>query len=742
MPEYELEWATRQIKRTFARAIQRSIPKILAELVTNADDSYRRLVQAARQKGLESPIPDPAPVLILFERDKRRFSVIDRAEGLTDEEMKDRFVPYGVESADRGRGFRTRSLFGKGLRDVLFTQHHGQVKSVKGDRFYNCRFRWKKVANQEKPVIDIKPPTRVTKDLRTALDIPADGTLVEFQLAENVANPQPKKLLEDLQRFYMLRMITSSPHREVVLKVVGRRGQPVLEEAVAYRFPELTNTVQWQDELRTDSQLQIHVEGDVGVAEKEMTQGEVGYVEREGGLLVLDEDDAVLDLHLFGFDDDPAARRILGTLRLAGAGEYIRAKLNQAEPEEVLTETRDGFDKNHPFYRALRELVQPRLAPMVADLRRMGPEPKGRLSDRVRERHQQALDILNRLASQLLGKTARVPVLPSTLRTPPADGIAFVAEHISVQTGVVTPAALLVNTALVEASDIITVKSDGPEIAVWPDTLRVSGDEGSGDVTVKIIRVRSETPGVSGKITATWKETRASMDVTTTEREVVTPINGLEFQRDEYAVRVAATRNMRLFVDLDKIPLGSEISVVSDSAAVKVLDNRAVLTEKALVTPRVGAVEIAVKGVQLTRDTMLTAMHSRYVAGARVSVVRKKEDPQGRQGLFKDIKFLPIDRKVQSLFLADGIILINTKDPVNLRYFGDEPSEAVEKNVHCQVRLADLILNECLWILVSQALEGGRLDRRFPDNPEMDVRTYSDEQKFEIGPEIHKLFVT
>jgi hypothetical protein len=51
MPEIVLEFATRQIRRTFERAIGRSIAKILTELVTNSDDSYRRISEAAKQDG-------------------------------------------------------------------------------------------------------------------------------------------------------------------------------------------------------------------------------------------------------------------------------------------------------------------------------------------------------------------------------------------------------------------------------------------------------------------------------------------------------------------------------------------------------------------------------------------------------------------------------------------------------------------------------------------------------------------
>jgi hypothetical protein len=150
MPEYPLELATRQLRRTFERAIGKSIAKILTELVTNSDDSYKRLIRSGKKNSDQTVLEDPAPIIILFERTKKRLSVIDHAEGLSDKEMRDRFVSYGEESTDRAKGYKTRSLFGKGLRDVLFTQKHGQVKSIKNELFYNCRFRWKDASGRER----------------------------------------------------------------------------------------------------------------------------------------------------------------------------------------------------------------------------------------------------------------------------------------------------------------------------------------------------------------------------------------------------------------------------------------------------------------------------------------------------------------------------------------------------------------------------------------------------------------
>lgn len=740
MTEFELQFATRQVRRTFERAIGKNVVKILTELITNSDDSYRRIEQhEAGRRNLAGD--EPRPILILFERGRRRIAVVDNAEGLTDQEMQQRFVTYGQDSSDRSRGFRTRSLFGKGLRDVLFTQHNGQVKSIKGDHLFNCRFKWRDAAGNERPVIDIRPPARVTPDIREALRIPDAGTHVEFVLRDDVPNPQPDRLQEALSRFYMLRMINSSPHREVVMLVQGRGGS-LEERHLGYRFPNWEIQERFEDRLTTDLNSQVRVEGEIGVCAEEMTQGEVGYADREGGLLVLDEDDAVLDLHLFGFDEDPAARRIAGILRLIGAGEYIRTKLNLREPEEVLTETRDGFDKQHPFYRQLQVAIRPHLEPVVGRLRKLGPTPQVNLSERTRRRHQEALDILNQLASEMLGKQAPVPIVPVNRLIPPAEGIAFVNPHITIRSGIITPCALLINMGLVSPTDTVQLTSTSPDIRVQPAALSLAGESDAGAVTVKIVRLASESPGVTAHVTATWKQVNAQLEVTCTGRDVITPVNGLEFEREAYSVRIRARRSLRLFVDAATIPVGSEILWLAERQAVELSVPRISFKESDLITPKVGCIEANVIGKALVRDVIVSATCREYSAGTKVSVVKRTREDSSRGGLFRGYKFQPLERKVQTQFTPDGYILINTKDPVNFRYFGDDPGSAVEEYAHCQVRLADLILNECLQIMVSQALQTGHLDTRFPDNLDIDVRNYVDEKKFEIGPAVHAKFVT
>lgn len=203
-------------------------------------------------------------------------------------------------------------------------------------------------------------------------------------------------------------------------------------------------------------------------------------------------------------------------------------------------------------------------------------------------------------------------------------------------------------------------------------------------------------------------------------------------------------RNLRLFVDVQKVPIGAEIILTADGAEppLEISRTRTTVKTEHLVTANVAQVEFPVRGKKLCEGLMVSASHAEYVAGTTVSVTKKREQDKDRQGLFKGYKFQPLDRKLQTLWI-DGWVLINTKDPVNVRYFGDDPEkvgETIERNPDCQVLLAELMLNECLQIMVTQALDLGRLDRHFPNNPEIDVRNYVEAQKFEIGANIHTQF--
>ncbi len=736
MSEYPIEIQDRHITRMFSKAIGRSIYKILSELITNSDDSYG-IIEREELKTSESTSA-PCSIVIEFDRKRGHFTVIDNAQGLTDEEMKEKFVKYGGDSSDRDNGYKTRGLFGKGLKDVLFTQKFGQVKSIKNGIFYNCQFRCSKKNGSVKYSVNIKEGRKVDDKLRKALRIPGNGTRVEFALSDSMPKPQPDKLISRLSNFYMLRIINNNPNRQVLVRILtGRR----IEKQLRFDEPEaeIAKHVQFDMKLK-DGEI-IPVECDISVATTELPQGEVGIEERVGGLLVIDENHSVLDLNLFGFDDDPYARRLVGRVKLEGAGAYIRKKLNDLEPEELLTDTRDGLDKNNDLYRQLKNMLSPYISPIVAEQRRTQNTRKNNLSSKFKKRHEKAIEELNRVASDMLKGAAKLPIITENQMKPPEDGIGFLTSHVSIQTGIVTPLPLLINNSMLIPGERVEISCNNRDIAISPSSILIEPKKEAKDVSIKMLTIKSDYGNIEGEIVALWSGVEKRVKVNTIDREIITPLDGLQFEKEEYRVNLGSQRILKLFVDIKKIPIGSEIKIQADKGNIIIVSDVVIVTTENIISPDIAEVKVTVKAKEKGKDISLKAMNSKYVTGTSLSVKKKEDNKNGKGGLFNDYKFQDLTQRVQT-FYYDGDILINLKDPVNNRYFGDEPYQSVENEVYSQVRLADLILNECLQVMVSKALESGTLDRRFPDNLDVDVRTYVDEKKFEIGPVIHDLFVT
>ena len=374
--------------------------------------------------------------------------------------MVDAFVTYGGESRDRSSGARTRSLFGKGLRDVLFTQDDGMVRSIKEGRAFICKFRWRDKAGNEQPTVDVQAGPPVTAALRAAWGIPANGTRVQFRLASEVHVPQYDRLARLLENFYMLRVINGRADRLVTLRLRAARGGWD-ERRISYAPPAGAATTPLGTRAWTFPYegYSIGATLSLNAYEGQMVQGEQSYEEREGGILVVDEDDDVLDLTLFGFDEEPAAARLFGHLSLAGAGELIRAKLKADAPEEILTETRDGFDRRHAFYKELRGQLDPWLKPYVdAERERQGSRPSS-LSDETRRRHERAFDRLNNLAKQLLGQTTGPAPGPSSSRPHTDQPLEFRPARATIRTGSDRTLQLLVNTLRIEVGTPVHLTS-------------------------------------------------------------------------------------------------------------------------------------------------------------------------------------------------------------------------------------------------------------------------------------------
>jgi hypothetical protein len=735
MPEYDIAFDSKYIRRQFEKAVGRSVVKVLTEPVTNSDDSYERLKARGNDDG-----EGFGSIVIEFDRTKRVFAIVDQAEGMTAEAMHDQFVTYGQQSADRAAGMRTRSLFGKGLRDVLFTQERGIVQSVRDGKAYLCKFRLRSSSGEDRPVIDITKGPEVTEELRTAWGISRNGTRVEFRLNKDMPLPKADRLEADISRFYMLRPLLSRSDRMVILRVISRGGTE--DRVLKYHPPAAGATEPVADDAwRMDWEgQQINVSIELLAYTDELVQAERGLEEREGGLLVLDEDRTALDLTLFGYDRDPAAARFFGELRLDGVGRLIRERLAADRPEEILSETRDGFNQNVAFYRTLQDRLYKWLTPHVEKERaRRSGEPT-RLSRATRKRHAQAFEELNRVYRRLLGETAGTG--SGTDRKPLStdEALEFRWPSLMLQVGLPTVAQLLVNTTKVEPGSGVSISSSAPGV-LTPLVSEVFVPEPEDTNPTVVVGVRLETVRVGeAVVSASIGEEEAALACSVLEEEVPDLPAGLAFVPELATVPDGERTTLILYADLRVIDGEAPLAVESDNPRIEVIETH---PEWLALNAYIVRANVRVRGSGKGEEAILTARVGASRAEAYVRVSSKRE-PQRTGGHFRGFEFQHLARKLPAEIDSRGMVVINLAEPTNEMYFGqdaDIAAKAVENNKASATLLAELVLDQCLQAAVSEAYERGKLQIRFPRNPVTDISMHIAEERFGVGSSIHRLFV-
>ncbi len=123
-----------RIVELLAKATIKNLIDGIVELVTNSDDSYRRL----SGKG----IGRNGKILISVCREKgglcKRLIVEDFAEGMTKEELGKAII-FGAEVSGITEGKSVRGLFGRGLKETIIALGEGRIITRKNGRCTKTR---------------------------------------------------------------------------------------------------------------------------------------------------------------------------------------------------------------------------------------------------------------------------------------------------------------------------------------------------------------------------------------------------------------------------------------------------------------------------------------------------------------------------------------------------------------------------------------------------------------------------
>lgn len=734
MVEREVKFAPRYIKRKRSNAVGKNLSKTLTEPITNSDDSYRRLLFFGKKE--KSKV---FPITIYIDSQKRLVRIIDEAEGMTEKDLIEKFEVYGSDKSGASSGQGVRGIFGQGISDVLFYHSQGVIKSVKNGEAAICKFYEKR----NKPFIKTeKVKGSILKISRDWGINSSHGTLVEFVLDKNTQIGTYEKLINRLSVFYMLRLIYADNNRKVKLIYISPKGQRK-ESVIKYTFPKGNLVAKKKFTMQFEKYKPVKIDVELYRAEESLER--IGD-ERESGLLVYDNKNTVYDLTFFGLDHLLGTDKFFGFMKLTGSKEIILDKINDKKhPEEILTDTRDGFNKQHDFYKDLETIMKDWLYPIFSEERRRKAEEG--LSEVTKENHRKAFNELNKLYSDLTGEYSSGTIrVPKTIR--PAGGLEFSRKSISITAKKKYGIQLLIDTQVIKPGSIIELKSSKKKIGFSPQkiTVKEPGDK-KNDVLTKTITIMGNRARTADTLEARFKNYHSSVVVSVVSEEIFYPEDALAFSPDYFRAIVQRESSLKLYVDVRHIKTGSKIKLTSSNKSIKFKKEELIVKKTLRNTRIITRLPVLFVGNKSNESAVIEASYRDHTAQARVDIKdRIPTQPRSLGGKFKDWDF---DEMVHVPFQASydsnpesptcGFILINPNHPINKKYFGNNPRKKdIEDSYIAQHYLAELILSECLNVTIPEALQKGGLPRRYGD---YDVLTYIAQKKFEYGPSIYKYFV-
>jgi len=719
MPRGKIKAADRDTVRSIKTAMQGNVIRALVELITNSDDSYKRLEGDNKQhKGR---------IEILYKKDGYRglFAVRDHATGMSRKEVERGFEKYGELTSGMKDGKGDRGYFGHGAKDALAGMLNGRFYTFKDNQFIMCKLFIEKGAVW----YDYTELMHATPKIRIDHKVGGNGTVAYFEAdpSKDIKVPRFDTCHEELANNYLLRKIMLNSKRKVII-VNEDEGK---SRQLSYKMPEGKEILSEKFNVSYNNEtFPIHIS--IWRAEKaELNQdGD----DREGGLLLVDEEDAVLGISLFKYENEPLAARFFGQVTI-----YKFRKLLKKE-EPVLSEARDGLVPRHLFCRALIPEIEKRIDKMIKEekLRRQ-KEDETKIDREEARRYKNAFNILNEIA-----EIEAQPVIPlgeviTDEPKEPPDGFCLYPSSAQITVGKRYVFQLHLNTNIVRHGSIVNVTCTNTKIHVTPSEIRVASENGTG-VLRKYITVEGVEPNIEGTLRAITGNKSSRAKIYVIPEKVLLLSEGMVFQPESLTLRPNKPRRICLLVYIKMIESGSAIKISSDNDSIHV-SKQGIIVNEADATRHIAKYELEVWGEGVGQKAIITAECESYMALLDVYVkAKEQENGKGRKGMFSEPEFnydpeAPQRTKYSS---ETGKVIIYTNFPSVRHYLGTDCR--YRKTIPAQVLVADLVAERCFYEVAKKKVESSGLTFSPAAKP---IRIERDAQELsrKYGKKVHEVLV-
>ena len=650
--------AFRKRERDLKESLKKDLVSYISEILTNADDSYRRLENTGF-----IPRDEIKVILIEIKEDRRKkgefvVSITDQAEGMSEDELRKKFKDYGADKAE-GQ-LHTRGLFGQGASDVLFNaaseQRTAMIESIKDGKLTKARFNYNKNSSNLKEVefdpIQLKGSQ--FENMRQALGIFQNGTKVTFGIPKRVRY-NPRTLVEEIQSYPFFKFLLMSKNRKIILKQEGELVETKLTSE-AYQLIE-------KPLLKKDFEL-IYKNYKL---KSTLTLWSIDKKLIKHDILVIDEHQIIYDNHFFGYDTQPKAKNLTGFLEIKDLYKVLRDELNAEDPIAIITDNRKGFDTSQDFYQILKSQIVKIINPKL---------------DQIGEDISEVDITANKKINELLKKlnTYFIKNMPEEIPYsgkekgiyPPEEGLAFVRNEMSLTVSKKYMIVLLINSRLI--SDVETIKlrtedSDIIGISQIEVSFKKEEENPFGLVKKTFLIEAKKFSNTATKIIAESKTHSCQALIRTIEYEIHYPIDGIEFYPNRMRHKPGKNHIGNLYVDKAFFKTTETILIRSDEPYV-IIDNSAIhLNESDFVNSGIAVFKINFSGGELGDRFKVIATIEKTSANLNVEIKEpSKRENDGNLGLISSIKFHSDYENIheQARYTkTDKVLLINRVNPIN-----------------------------------------------------------------------------
>jgi hypothetical protein len=427
------------IVKTLSIATIKNLIDGVVELVTNSDDSYKRIEESGN---------DVSGIIEIYvNREKggicKKFIIKDYAEGMTKEELEKALIFAGKTKT----GKSIRGLFGRGLKETIIALGEGEIATIKKNKLTKTRL-WLDSTTQIAQYDD--------ESLLYSEDTNQDdGTTISIKITnDKIKIPTCEKFTEQLTSHFALRDINSSQSRDIILKFEELKNKITDQKKIRFSNPEGKKVITIDKSLPGFGEkavITIYESNHALDSPRFNPFGLAGILIKTGG--------AILDNQLFRFENDPEALYFYGET----VCEELEDRLRKGETG-ILDPNRCGLEWKHDYSKSLSKIIEEVLEPLILKKKEELKEedPKKEVKESTKKILRKLCNLLNGLAKEELEDVLDYPIVepePDITKLLIMPSRANIPENIPRIFSIYSPAEI--------------VKNEGQEVQIMSDNINI-----------------------------------------------------------------------------------------------------------------------------------------------------------------------------------------------------------------------------------------------------------------------------